>query len=107
MVNGDDLISFVDRHSVTLEDLCLDMVILKSGTWKQVFAGMQGKKALEYVAIGNLVVSCWDSEQQIPLPILYNATIGDLLYGFIFGGEPWSSELPAGYLQEAKWPEED
>ncbi len=107
MVNGDDLISFVDRHSVTLEDIYLDMMILKSGTWKQVFVGMQGKRALEYFSAGNVFVSCWDSEQTIFLPIIYDATIDDLLYGFIFGGEPWSSELPAGYLQEAKWSEED
>lgn len=104
IVNGDDLNSFVDRHSASLEDLYLNVLILSSGTWKQVFAGMQGKRALKYFAVGNLAVSGRDSDQKISLPIMYNATIDDLLYGFIFGGEPWSSELPAGYLQEAKWP---
>ena len=105
-VNSHDLISFVDRHGATLEDIYLDAMILKSGTWKEVFASMQGKRTLECFAVVNLAVSCWDSEHRV-VSIPYNATIHDLLYGFIFGGEPWSSKLPAGYLQEAKWSEED
>ena len=105
MVHGDDLVDFMDRHSASLESLNLDMVTLKSGTWTKVSAGVQGKRALEFVEVGNLFVWRWDSEHKM-LSIMWDAAINYLLSRFIFRGEPWSSELPAGYLQEAKWSEE-
>lgn len=105
MVNADDLNDFIDRHSASLEYIGLDVMILISGSWKRVFTGMQGKQGLNDVSVGNLIVGDEDSEQKA-LHIMMDDAIHDLLYAFIFGGEEWSPELPAGYSQEAKWIDE-
>ena len=107
IVNADDLNGFVDRHSASLEYLSLDMMLLKSGSWKSVFTSMQGRKALNIVTVGNLIVGDVDSEHLwAPILIPWDAASEDLLSAFILRGEKWSPDLPAGYSQEAKWVEE-
>ena len=102
MVNADDLNRFIDRHSASLEGVALSALILISGSWKRIFVGMQGKQGLNDVWVGHLTVCDADSEPAA-LEIFTDDAIEDLLYAFIIGGEEWSSELPAGYSQEAKW----
>ena len=104
MVNADDLNRFIDRHSASLECIGLATMVLTSGNWKKVFTSMKGKQGLNDVLIGNLIVLDADSEQKA-LKIPMDAAIEDLLHAFIIGGEEWSSELPAGYSQEAQWTE--
>ena len=102
MVEADDLNDFIDRHSASLEYIGLYTMMLTSGNWKRVFAGMQGKQGLNNVSLGYLIVGDVDSEQKA-LQIPTDPAIEDLLYAFIIGGEEWSPKLPAGYSQEAKW----
>lgn len=56
VVDDHDLIDFVDWHGASLEAVTLDMLRLKSGTWKKVFTGMRGRKVLKRVVIGSLIV---------------------------------------------------
>lgn len=102
MVNADDLNRFMDRHCASLQCIGLSIMVLISGTWKRIFAGMQGRQGLKDVWIGNLMVGDADSEQNV-LEIPMDNAMEDLLYAFIIGGKEWSPELPAGYSQEAKW----
>lgn len=107
MVNGNDLNGFFDRHSATLEKIHLSRMLLTSGSWKQVFAGMQGKQALKSFGTGNLFVGNVGSEQEVLSIPWDDAAHDDLLNAFIFGGEEWSPKLPLGYSQEAKWDDEE
>lgn len=103
----DALNDFLERHSETLEDVALDMIMLHSGSWKKVFSGMQGRKALKMKRIGNLCtmnshVDSVDKREILKMVTPWKVEWQALLNGFIFEGKDWPSELDAGYSQEAE-----
>lgn len=102
--NLDQLHGFMERHRETLEDIQLHRIILESGSWKKVFAGMRGRKALKRAKFNdlwtqNLLVKC-DSPSESLESMLWREEWQALLDGFIFGGKDWPSELDAVFSVE-------
>lgn len=95
----DELNDFMERHSETLEDIALDMIILHSGSWKNVFSGMRRRKALKNISIRDLWTKNTDLHYDLTT---WREEWQALLDGFVFEGKDWPSELDAEYSQEAK-----
>ncbi|KAK3173397.1 hypothetical protein OEA41_006726 [Lepraria neglecta] len=96
-----ELIDFFNRHRSSLLYLGLNEVILRTGSWYEVFTGMRGPKALRTLHLRSLLLGDYQREDdEFFREHGDDRELLEAVTKYVFEGEAWPSTLPRGFKRE-------